>query len=227
MKAGKQVVLIVEDDPKLRESMEVFLSGNKYLVLTAENGQEALDVFFLNSHFIDIILLDVMLPDMDGFEILKSIREYSQVPIIMTTAKEEEEDQLEGLINGADNYITKPFRLRILLAHMENLLNRLGKKSMKVTSGELLLDVESQQLYVKGEAVNTTAKEFALLMFFVKNKNKVLTRDAILDSVWGYDYDGDIRTVDTMVKQLRKKLTSDCPYIHSVYGLGYCYKETI
>ena len=226
MKAGKFVVLVAEDDPKLLASMKEFLSREQYVVKTAENGQKALDIFFASNHMIDIILLDIMLPDVDGIQILKTIREYSDVPVIMTTAKETEEDQLEGLSNGADNYITKPFRLRVLGAHMEALLKRrTGGMDRKLKSGMLEVNLEGQQVFVNGREISVTPKEFALLVYFIQNKNKVMTRETILDAVWGFDDNGDMRTVDTIVKQLRKKLGSECTYIHSVYGIGYCFKE--
>lgn len=225
MKHGKHVVLLVEDDPKLLESMEEYLTRRNYVVIAAAEGQKALDLFFSSNHEIDIVLLDVMLPDVDGMQILKTIREYSNVPVIMTTAKESEEDQLEGLGNGADNYITKPFRLRVLEAHMEVLLKRCNPVTKKLVSGRIEIDLEGQEVRVSGKVIEVTPKEFALLVYFIQNKNKVMTRETILDAVWGFDYNGDIRTVDTIVKQLRKKMGSDCLYIHSVYGIGYCFKE--
>jgi len=225
MKAGKFVVLVAEDDPKLLASLTEFLTKEKYLVKSADDGQKALDLFFSFNHEIDIVLLDLMLPTVDGIQILKSIREYSDVPVIITTAKESEEDQLEGLGSGADNYITKPFRLRVLAAHMEALLKRSTSISKKLTSGNLEIDLEGQQVIAAGREIDVTPKEFSLLVYFVQNKNKVMTRETILDAVWGFDYNGDIRTVDTIVKQLRKKLGNNCSYIHSVYGIGYCFKE--
>lgn len=225
MKDGKYVILVVEDDPKLMESVTGFLEMDSYTVLKAADGARALEIFFKKNHIIDLILLDVMIPEVDGYQVLKEIREYSKVPIIMMTAREAEEDQLEALYNGADNYIVKPFRLRVLKAHMEILLNRNQEKNRKLVFGNLVLDPEAQDVTVCGRKVSFTAKEFALLLFFVKNNNKVLSRDMILDHVWGYDYNGDIRTVDTLVKQVRRKLTNECPYIFSVYGLGYSFKE--
>ena len=166
-----------------------------------------------------------MLPEMDGFQVLKSIREYSQVPIIITTSQESEEDQLKGLTSGADNYITKPFRLRVLLAHIQNLLNRYMDSTRTIQFGKLMIEVDNQRLKIGEQEILLTPKEFSLLLYFVQNRNKVLSRETILDSVWGYDYEGDIRTVDTLVKQLRKKLGDECPYLHTVYGAGYCLKE--
>jgi len=225
MRDGKPVVMIVEDDPKLLETMSTFLRNNQYHVIKAKSGKEALRLFFSHNHEVDLILLDILLPETSGFEILQRVREYSDVPIIITTAQESEEDQLKGLTNGADHYITKPFRLRVLLAHIENLLNRYLDKSKVFRFGRMEIEVEEQKLTVSDRKIFLTPKEFSLLLYLVQNRNKVLTRETILDAVWGYDYDGDIRTVDTIVKQLRKKLGEECPYIHTVYGAGYCFKE--
>ena len=225
MKNGKFPMLIVEDDVKLAQALIDFFSGEGYLVMHAKDGEAAIDLYFSNNREIDIILLDVMLPKVNGYEVLKTIREYSSVPIIMTTSKESEEEQLEGLKNGADNYITKPFRLRVLKAHVEVLLNRQYNKNKNLQMGELVLDVNAQKAYLGGNEMVLTPKEFALLLYFMQNKNVVLTREAILNAVWGFNYEGDIRTIDTLVKQLRKKMTDEYPYIHSVYGVGYCFEE--
>ncbi len=225
MREGRNVVLIVEDDPKLLESINEFLRKNGYEVICAQTGKEGLKQFFSHNHEIDIVLLDVMLPEMDGFQVLKSIREYSQVPIMITTSQESEEDQLKGLTSGADNYITKPFRLRVLLAHIQNLLNRYMDSTRTIQFGKLVIEVDNQRLIIGEQEILLTPKEFSLLLYFVQNRNKVLSRETILDSVWGYDYEGDIRTVDTLVKQLRKKLGDECPYLYTVYGAGYCLKE--
>ncbi len=225
MKDGKFVVLLVEDDQKLRTSLTDFLTGYQYTILSSGDGREALDLYYNNNHEIDIVLLDVMLPGMDGYGLLRAIREVSDVPIIITTSKESEEDQLEGLLNGADQYITKPFRLRVLKAYIEILLKRKWDDGHKLEYGKLVLDMELQQVLVDRQPVSMTPKEFALLAFFVQNEHIILSREQILDAVWGFNYEGDIRTVDTLVKQLRKKLTSECPYIHSVYGRGYCFRE--
>ncbi len=224
MKEGKYVILAVEDDPKLAGALKEFFVANQYEVINAESGEAALEVFFHSNHEIDIILLDVMLPNMDGYEVLKTIREYSAVPIIMTTSKESESEQLEGLKNGADNYITKPYRLSVLKAHVEVLLNRIMGKDRFFRAGKLKVDALAQKVYLEEEELLLTPKEFALLIYFIKNEHVVLNRDGILDAVWGFDYEGDIRTIDTLVKQLRKKITDECPYIHSVYGVGYYFE---
>jgi len=223
----KKMIFIVEDDTKLRRTLEDFLHANNYQTLSARDGQEALDLYFSNNHKIDLILLDGMLPEVDGYDVLKSIREYSTVPIIMLTARESEEDQLMGLENGADNYITKPFLLRVLKAHIEALLKRVNPVSAEdIWKGALHIEPEYRKAYMDGELLNTTPKEFDLLLYFIQNENVVLTREAILDAVWGFDYDGGIRTVDTVVKQLRRKMTEQHPYIQSIYGVGYRFEVT-
>lgn len=220
-------IFIVEDDPKLRRTLEDFLHANGYDTLSAQDGQEALDTYFSNNHKIDLILLDGMLPSVDGYDVLKSIREYSEVPIIMLTARESEEDQLMGLENGADNYITKPFLLRVLKAHIEALLKRANiASSDEILRGALRIEPEFRKAYINGELLNTTPKEFDLLLYFIQNENVVLSRESILDAVWGFDYDGGIRTVDTVVKQLRRKMSEQYPYIQSIYGIGYRFEVT-
>lgn len=222
MRNDRRVVLMVEDDNKLREVLTKFLSRNDYEVLAAENGKVGLKLFYENSKNLDIVLLDGMLPDIDGVDVLKEIREHSQVPVIMLTARESEEDQLNGLNNGADNYITKPFLMKVLLVHMDKLIQRNGNEDTDVIEkGALKLEKQFRKAYINGEFVDTTPKEFDLLIYMCENEKVVLKRENILDAVWGFDYDGDMRTVDTLVKQLRKKMTDKYPYITSVYGVGY------
>ena len=222
MRNDRRVVLMVEDDNKLREVLTKFLSRNDYEVLAAENGKVGLELFYENSKNLDIVLLDGMLPDIDGVDVLKEIREHSQVPVIMLTARESEEDQLNGLNNGADNYITKPFLMKVLLVHMNKLIQRNSNEDTDVIEkGALKLEKQFRKAYINGEFVDTTPKEFDLLVYMCENEKVVLKRENILDTVWGFDYDGDMRTVDTLVKQLRKKMTDKYPYITSVYGVGY------
>ena len=222
MRNDRRVVLMVEDDNKLREVLTKFLSRNDYEVLAAENGKVGLKLFYENSKNLDIVLLDGMLPDIDGVDVLKEIREHSQVPVIMLTARESEEDQPNGLNNGADNYITKPFLMKVLLVHMDKLIQRNGNEDTDVIEkGALKLEKQFRKAYINGEFVDTTPKEFDLLVYMCENEKVVLKRENILDAVWGFDYDGDMRTVDTLVKQLRKKMTDKYPYITSVYGVGY------
>lgn len=222
MRNDRRVVLMVEDDNKLREVLTKFLSRNDYEILAAENGKVGLKLFYENSKNLDIVLLDGMLPDIDGVDVLKEIREHSQVPVIMLTARESEEDQLNGLNNGADNYITKPFLMKVLLVHMDKLIQKNGNEDTDVIEkGALKLEKQFRKAYINGEFVDTTPKEFDLLVYMCENEKVVLKRENILDAVWGFDYDGDMRTVDTLVKQLRKKMTDKYPYITSVYGVGY------
>ena len=164
----KNVILIVEDDPKLLGALCEFFASDNFEVLSTSDGQEALDLYFSNNHRIDIVILDVMLPNVDGYEILRTIREYSDVPILMATAKESEEDQLQGLNNGADNYITKPFRLRVLKAHVDVLLKRKSmEKEKELISGALKLETLAQKAYLDDELLNLTPKESHLLYYFV------------------------------------------------------------
>lgn len=222
MRNNKRVVLMVEDDKKLREVLTKFLTRNEYEVLAAENGKQGIKLFYENSRETDIVLLDGMLPDIDGIDVLKEIRQYSRVPVIMLTARESEEDQLNGLNSGADNYITKPFLMRVLLVHMDKLLQRKNVEDIEVVEkGALKLKKKFRKAYINGEFIETTPKEFDLLVYMAENEKIVLKRESILDAVWGFDYDGDMRTVDTLVKQLRKKMTDKYPYITSVYGVGY------
>nr|MBQ8252893.1 response regulator transcription factor [Lachnospiraceae bacterium] len=227
MRQGKYTILVVEDDRKLAQSLREYFSANDYIVCCAADGNEAVDLFFSNNHEIDLILLDIMLPKGNGYEVLKEIRQFSDVPIIMTTSKESEEDQLEALNNGADNYITKPYRLSVLKAHVEILLNRKVNKERFMKTGKLKVDLLAQRVFLYDEELTVTPKEFSLLVYLMRNTKVVLSREAILDAVWGFDYEGDIRTVDTLVKQLRKKIAPNGNYIHSVYGVGYYFEEKI
>ena len=216
-------VLIVEDEKKLLKTMADFLTMHGYQVYTAEDGLKGIQQFQAHSREISCVLLDVMLPFMDGNEVLKQIRLTSDVPIIMLTAKEEVEDQLKSLSCGADNYIVKPYSLAVVKMHIEALLKRYRQEQDILSAGDIRIEVGSQKVYVKDEFVETTPKEFELIQFFVKNEGVVLTRDHILDSIWGYHYVGDTRTIDTIVKQLRKKL-GNVSYIRTVYGVGYCFE---
>lgn len=222
--ANNYTVLVVEDDPKLRTTVMDYLSTNGYNVIPAEDGLKAIEAFEENKSKLDIILLDGMLPMLDGLEVLKKIRENSNIPVIMISARETEIDQLQGFYTGADNYITKPFLLSVLKEQIGALLNRTNKKDKRLERGALRIDLNLHRVYVDGVEIYTTPKEYELLLFFLKNEKIVLDRNTILDRVWGIDYYGDFRTVDTIIKQLRKKLTSDHKYIKSVYGVGYYFE---
>ncbi len=216
-------ILLVEDDDKLRSTVKDYLQMNNYLVTACENGNSALYSFENESPF-DIILLDGMLPDIDGFDVLKKIRETSNVPVIILSARESERDQLSGFHLGADNYITKPFLLSILKEHINALLSRLGhseENETYLTKGVLKLNTIERKVYVEDKLIATTPREYDLLLFFMENERIVMSRNTILDRVWGSNYFGDLRTVDTIIKQLRKKLDEHSDYIVSVYGIGY------
>ena len=219
----KITVLIVEDEKKLLKTMADFLTMHGYQVYTAEDGLKGIQQFQAHSREISCVLLDVMLPFMDGNEVLRQIRLASDVPVIMLTAKEEVEDQLKSLSCGADNYIVKPYSLAVVKMHIEALLKRYRQEQEILSAGDIRIEVGSQKVYVRDVFVETTPKEFELMQFFVKNEGVVLTRNHILDSIWGYHYVGDTRTVDTIVKQLRKKL-GNVSYIRTVYGVGYCFE---
>lgn len=215
-------VLVVEDERKLLYTLSDFLELNDYQVLRCDNGEAAVEVFQENMHRIDIILLDIMLPGINGYQVLKQIRRLSQIPVIMLTAKDGEQDQVLGFAEGADDYITKPYSLAVIKAHLEAVLKRAGKLAETMESNGICLELASQKLLYKGNQIEITPKEFQLMRFFMENEGVVLSRDQILNAVWGYYYEGDIRTVDTLVKQLRKKMDNDVA-IRSVYGVGYVF----
>lgn len=216
-------ILLVEDDDKLRSTILDYLQMNGFAVTACADGASAISSFETDSSF-DIILLDGMLPDIDGFDILKKIRETSDVPVIILSARESERDQLSGFHLGADNYITKPFLLSILKEHINALLARSKRSAENETNmvkGALLLNTAHRKVFVDGNLISTTPREYDLLLFFMQNERIVMSRNTILDRVWGNNYFGDLRTVDTIVKQLRKKLGKHNDYLVSVYGIGY------
>ena len=217
----KYTVLIVEDDNKLRLTIADYLSMYNYDILLAVDGAMAVNVFDNNMDNIDIILLDGMLPEIDGLDVLKTIRTKSDIPVIMISARESESDQLQGFYAGADNYITKPFLLSVLREQIAAILNRTTKQKSLIECGAIRLDLKLRRVYIDDVEITTTPKEYDLLLYFIKNEKIVLSRNQILDRVWGMDYYGDFRTVDTIIKQLRKKLSDKHPYIKSIYGVGY------
>ncbi len=219
----KNRILIVEDEKKLSRTLEDYLRLQDYETLTAESGHEALQLFYQAQGKIDLILLDVMLPDLDGYEVLREVRRVLDTPVIMLTARSSVEDQMNGFERGADDYITKPYTLELVRLRIEALLKRAGKLRRYLEFGNIIVELEAQKVYWKDRYVETTRKEYELLCYFIEHSNIVLNRGTILDAVWGYDYVGDIRTVDTMVKQLRRKLGEECGYIRSVYGAGYLF----
>ena len=222
---NKIKILIVEDEPKLLKTLEDFLGFQDYLSEKAMTGNEAVAVFKEKKNEIDLVLLDLMLPDISGYTVLKEIRKISEVPVIILSARSAVADQMSGFEKGADDYITKPFSLALVKLHIEAVLKRAGIRRDILVYENLQIDRMSQKIYVKDKIIETTKKEFDLLLYFVEHQGVVLDRNKILDAVWEYDYTGDIRTVDTLVKQLRRKLGEECNYIHTVYGVGYILGE--
>ena len=215
-------VLLVEDDSNLRRLVKDYLIAENFSVTEAEDGKKALTLFFALEF--DLVLLDVMLPFYNGFEILKEIRKQSNLPVVMLTAKGEEYDQLEGFNNGADEYITKPFSPKLLIARVKKLLERSGALSNSFSYNSLSVNFDSMEVLINNSVVQLSPKEFDLLSAFIENKNIVLTRERLLDKVWGFDYFGDFRTVDTHIKRLRHKIGED--FIKTVRGSGYIFEVT-
>lgn len=222
---NKIKILIVEDEPKLLKTLEDFLGFQDYLSEKAMTGNEAVAIFKEKKNEIDLVLLDLMLPDISGYTVLKEIRKISEVPVIILSARSAVADQMSGFEKGADDYITKPFSLALVKLHIEAVLKRAGIRRDILVYENLQIDRMSQKIYVKDKIIETTKKEFDLLLYFVEHQGVVLDRNKILDAVWEYDYTGDIRTIDTLVKQLRRKLGEECNYIHTVYGVGYIFGE--
>lgn len=223
----KKTILIVEDEDKLRETVSDFLKLYDYEIIEAKDGEVAIAQFEENINQINLVLLDIMLPVYDGQYVLKRIREISEVPVIMMTAKSGDYEQIKSFGNGVDDYIKKPFMLAVLKARVEAVLKRTSSDDdgiEELTAGKLKLDCKARKIYVDGTYVVTTPKEFDLLSFFIQNQNVTLKREQILDAVWGVDYEGTYRTVDTIIKQIRIKLGEECPYIKSIYGIGYIFE---
>ena len=220
-------ILVVDDEKLIVKGIRFSLEQDGMEVDTAYDGEEALELAERNEY--DVILLDVMLPEMSGFEVCQQIRGFSDVPIIMLTAKNDDMDKILGLEYGADDYLTKPFNILELKARIKAILRRNKKEEPKVDNkvlqiGDLKLDVESRRVYAEDKEVNLTAKEFDLLELLMKNPNKAYSRDDLLNLVWGYDYPGDVRTVDVHIRRLREKVEknpSDPKYIHTKWGVGY------
>ncbi|MBQ5674907.1 MAG: response regulator transcription factor [Lachnospiraceae bacterium] len=215
-------VLVVDDESRMRKLVKDFLVKSNYEVLEAADGVEALDIFFENKG-IAMILLDVMMPKMDGYEVVKEIRQYSKVPIIMLTAKSQEQDELRGFQLGVDEYIAKPFSPKILVARVEAVLRRSVQESAesKLTVGDIVVDKAAHIVTINGMAIDLSYKEFELLTYFIENKGIALSREKILNNVWNYDYFGDARTIDTHVKKLRSKMGERGNYIKTIWGMGY------
>ncbi len=214
-------ILVVDDEARMRKLVKDFLSIKGYRVIEAENGEDAVEKFMANRD-IKLILLDVMMPKMDGWETLRIIRETSNVPIIMLTARSEERDELQGFSLGVDEYIAKPFSPKILVARVEAILRRsFGAEEEKIEMGGIVIDKAAHEVSIDGKIVELSYKEFELLNYFMENKGIALSREKILNNVWNYDYFGDARTIDTHVKKLRAKMGTKGEYIKTIWGMGY------
>jgi len=214
-------VLVVDDEFRIRKLLAEFMSREGYKVLEAEDGEEALDILFESGKKVDLVILDVMMPKYDGWFVLERIREFMTIPVVMLTARSDEYDQLKGFKLGADDYVTKPFSPSVLVARVNKLLSRSNREAEEIIFGFIRMDFSARKVFVAEQEVNLTPKEFELLRYFIDNKGLALSRDKILNAVWNYDYFGDLRTVDTHVKQLRAKLGKYSYYISTVRSVGY------
>lgn len=215
-------ILVVDDEARMRKLVRDFLSVKGYTVVEAGDGEEALDIFFEQKD-IALILLDVMMPKMDGWQVCREVRQSSKVPIIMLTARSEERDELQGFDLGIDEYISKPFSPKILVARVEAVLRRTHgiDASSVMDAGGIEIDKSAHMVKIDGKEIDLSFKEFELLTYFVENQGIALSREKILNNVWNYDYFGDARTIDTHVKKLRNKLGDKGNYIKTIWGMGY------
>lgn len=215
-------ILVVDDESRMRKLVSDFLVRENYAVLEAGDGLEAMDMFYENKD-IALIILDVMMPKMDGWQVCREVREHSRIPIIMLTARSEERDELQGFDLGVDEYISKPFSPKILVARVEAILRRTQNTDSGETidSGGIIIDKAAHIVKIGDKTIDLSFKEFELLTYFVENQGLALSREKILNNVWNYDYFGDARTIDTHVKKLRSKLEDKGDYIKTIWGMGY------
>ena len=216
-------ILVVDDESRMRKLVHDFLAREGYEVVEAADGEEALDIFYSDKE-ISLIVLDVMMPKINGWEVCREIRKISKLPIIMLTAKGDESDELNGFEIGADEYISKPFSPKILVARVTALLrraNKIGETADIHEAGGIVMDKTAHTVAIDGQNIDLSVKEFELLDYFMNNRGIALSRERILDSVWSYDYFGDARTIDTHVKKLRSKMGAKGDYIKTVWGVGY------
>ena len=215
-------ILVVDDESRMRKLVKDFLTKKGFTVIEAGDGEDAVDKFF-EVKDIALIILDVMMPKMDGWQVCREIRQYSKVPIIMLTAKSDEKDELQGFDLGVDEYITKPFSPKILVARVEAILRRSNVLAADDTmeAGGIELNKAAHEVLIDGKSVELSYKEFELLAYFMSNQGVALSRERILNNVWNYDYFGDARTIDTHVKKLRSKLGAKGEYIKTIWGMGY------
>ena len=214
-------ILVVDDEQRMRKLVKDFLVKQDFKVLEAADGEEAIDIFLENKDIV-LVILDVMMPKMDGWQTCREIRQYSKVPIIMLTARGEETDELRGFELGVDEYIAKPFSPKILVARVQALLRRANAASEETLEyGGIVLNRSAHEVLIDGEKIDLSFKEFELLTYFMENKDIALSRERILNHVWDYDYFGDARTIDTHVKKLRSKMGEKGSYIKTIWGMGY------
>ena len=215
-------ILVVDDESRMRKLLKDFLSVKGYQILEAEDGEKAVEIFEENRNKIKLILLDVMMPKLDGWSVLRKIRQESNVPVIMLTARGEEQDELFGFELGVDEYISKPFSPKILVARVESILKRVygDTKEVKYYDG-IIIDQEGRTLKVDGKPIDLSLREYELLKYLLDNENIALSRDKILNNVWNYDYYGDSRTIDSHIKKIRHKLGKKGKYIETIRGIGY------
>lgn len=219
-------ILIADDDDIFRGLLEDILRKNGYHIFSAEDGKEAIDIFYKYSDQIDLAILDVMMPGFDGWEVLSEIRRCSEVPVMMLTALGDAQSEITGLISGADDYIAKPFNYEVFLARVQSMTRKAKKKKeMDIDIGNIKVIENAHKVFVDGQEVFLSRKEYHLLLFFIANPKMVLSRERLIERIWGYDYEGDIRTVDTHIKTLRAKLGSAGKYIETVRGSGYCFQK--
>ncbi|MBR3170203.1 MAG: response regulator transcription factor [Lachnospiraceae bacterium] len=218
----KLKVMVVDDEARMRKLVRDFLEKQDYQVIEAENGEKAVDIFF-DEKDIALIILDVMMPKMDGWQVTREIRQFSKVPIIMLTARADERDELLGFELGVDEYISKPFSPKILVARVNAVLRRSGKAAAEdvLDVAGIRVDKAAHQVTIDGEPIELSFKEFELLQYFIENNGIALSREKILNAVWNYDYFGDARTIDTHVKKLRSKMGAKGEYIRTIWGMGY------
>ena len=216
----KEKILVVDDEARMRKLIGDFLTNSGFEIIEAGDGEEALKKFH-NDKNISLVILDVMMPKLDGYETLQEIRKESKVPVVLLTAKGEENDQLKGFVSGADDYIQKPFSPKILVARINAILRRNDTADEDVEIGGIRIDKKSHQIYVDGEPVEFSFKEFELIDYLMENQGIALTREKILNAVWNFDYYGDARTVDTHIKKVRAKLGSRGDAIKTLWGFGY------
>ena len=228
---NKTLILVVEDDRPIRNLIITTLKTHDYKYLAAENGASA--ILEASSHNPDIVLLDLGLPDLEGVEVIKKIRTWSNMPIIVISARSEDADKIEALDAGADDYITKPFNILEVKARIKAIMRRAGsdhdekEKAKTIEVGDLHMDCEGRRVFIAGKEINLTAKEFDVLELLVFNPNKVYSRENLLNIVWGYEYPGDVRTVDVHIRRLREKIEtnpSEPKYVHTKWGVGYYFQ---